>query len=491
MDALTGDFSEDGQILTQDTSVSGGGAKLTAVALLVAGTFFMENLDATVITPAVPQMAGSFSVSPVALNSGVSAYMLAVGIFIPASGWMADRFGARRVFGLAILLFTIASLLCGLARTLPEFVILRILQGLGGAMMVPVGRLVVLRVTPKDKLIDAIAMLTWPALVAPVLGPPLGGWIVEYANWRWIFYLNLPLGVVACGLAWLIVPDTRHERGVGFDWPGFAFSGTALFCLLYMAELFGDPEIAWHTVLGLAGLGGVLLVLAVRHLRRVPHPMLDLSPLGLRSFSVTILGGSLFRMGVSAVPFLLPVMFQIGFGYSAFAAGAMLMAVFAGNLTMKMATTQVLRRFGFRPVLIVNGVFNALAIAACAAIGPLLPVPVICAILFIGGATRSMQFTAFNTIAFADVPQPAMSAANTLFSTLFQLAMGLGVALGAIAWRAGEAMAPLGAAPAWPFRIAFLLVAAVSLIGVADSLALPRGAGANVSQGKVKEAKKP
>lgn len=458
-------------------------ARLTGIALLVAGTFFMENLDATVITPAVPQMAHSFSVSPVGLNSGVSAYMLALGIFIPASGWMADRFGARRIFGLAIAAFTITSLLCGLARTLPEFVILRVLQGLGGAMMVPVGRLVVLRVTPKERLIDAIATLTWPALVAPVLGPPLGGWIAEYANWRWIFYLNLPLGMVAFSLAWLMVPDTRHERAARFDWSGFILCGAALFALLYVAELVGEPRVDWRLVLALTGGGLVLLGLAVRHLRRAAHPMLDLSALRLKSFSVTIWGGSLFRMGVGAVPFLLPVMFQIGFGYSAFAAGAMLMAVFAGNLAMKMVTTPILRRFGFRPVLLVNGVCNAMAIAACAAIGPYMPVPVICAVLFISGVTRSMQFTALNSLAFADVPQPAMTGANTLFSTMFQLAIGLGVALGAIAWRIGV-LAAADAPAALPFRIAFLLVAAVSLAGVIDFLSLPRGAGAHVAKGK-------
>ncbi|GAN79587.1 major facilitator superfamily multidrug resistance transporter [Acidocella aminolytica 101 = DSM 11237] len=458
--------------------------KQTAIALLVAGTFFMENLDATVITPAVPQMAHSFAVSPVALNSGVSAYMLALGVFIPASGWVADRFGARRIFGLAIALFTVTSLLCGLAQSLPEFVMLRILQGIGGAMMVPVGRLVVLRATPKEKLIDAIAILTWPALVAPVLGPPLGGWIADYANWRWIFYLNLPLGVVAFILAWLVVPDTRHERGAGFDWLGFALCSAGLFCLLYVAELVGAPRLAWYLVLLLTAAGIVLLVMATLHLRRVTHPMLDLSALKLKSFAVTIWGGSLFRMGVSAVPFLLPVMFQIGFGYSAFAAGSMLMAVFAGNLAMKTITTPILRRFGFRPVLIVNGLLNALAIAACAVIGGGMPVPAICAILFVSGATRSMQFTAFNTLAFADVPQAEMTAANTLFSTLFQLAMGLGIALGAISWRLGEVMAPPDASAALPFRIAFLLVALVSLLGVADSLTLSREAGANVSRGK-------
>jgi EmrB/QacA subfamily drug resistance transporter len=454
-----------------------------AVALLVAGTFFMENLDATLMTPAIPQMAASFAVAPVDLNPGVSAYMLTLGIFIPVSGWIADRYGARKVFASAILLFTVASLLCGLAHSLPQFVAVRVLQGIGGAMMVPVGRLVVLRVTPKHRLIQAIATLTWPALVAPVLGPPLGGLLADHGAWRWMFYLNIPLGVLAFAAALRIVPDVRGEARRPFDWSGFALCGGALFCLLDGAEVLGRAQVAWGQAALLGGGGVALLALAVRHLRRAAHPMLGLEALGHPTFAVTVWGGSLFRMGVSAVPFLLPVMFELGFGYSALHAGAMLMAVFAGNLLMKLRTTQVLRRFGFRQVLLVNGLLNALAIAACAAITPALPVLAIDAILFVGGLTRSMQFTAFNTLAFADVPQPAMSAANTLFSTIFQLAMGLGIALGAVAWRVGAALTP-GLAPALPFRIAFLVVAAVSLLGLRDSLALDPAAGAQVARGR-------
>ena len=456
---------------------------LNAIALLVAGTNFMENLDATVITPAVPQMAHSFAVSPVELNGGVSAYMLTLGIFIPASGWMANRFGARRVFGAAIAVFTIASLLCGLAPGLTSFMLLRILQGIGGAMMVPVGRLVVLRVTPKEKLIDIFAWLVWPALVAPVLGPPVGGLIVDHASWRWIFYLNLPLGAVAFILVWLIVPDTRHERGARFDVWGFLLAGAGLFCLLYMAELFGNARLPWRALAGLALAGMLLLGLALAHMRRITAPMLDFSAMRRKSFAVTMIGGSLFRLSIGAVPFLLPVMFQIGLGYSAFSAGAMLMAVFAGNLLIKPVTTPVLRRFGFRTVLIVNGLLNVLTVGACAGLGNFMPVPVICLILFLGGVTRSMQFTAIATIAFAEVPQNMMSGANTLVSAAGQLAMGLGVAVAAIGWRLGEAVAPLGSGPALPFRVAFLVVALFSLAGVVDCFSLPRGAGDNVAKG--------
>jgi EmrB/QacA subfamily drug resistance transporter len=454
---------------------------MRSVALLVAGTFFMENLDATVITPAIPKMASSFAVPPVALNTGVSAYMLTLGIFIPVSGWMANRFGARKVFASAIALFTVASLLCALAPTLSSFVLMRILQGIGGAMMVPVGRLVVLRVTPKERLIQAIATLTWPALVAPVLGPPLGGWLSEHVSWRWIFWLNLPLGVIAFVVALMLVPRTASNRELRFDWTGFVLTGSGLFCLLYVADLLGRTSIAWLDALGFAVAGLLLLVVVTRHLKRTSHPMVDLGALKIPTFAVAIWGGSLFRMGVSAVPFLVPLMFQIGFGYDAFKAGALLMAVFAGNLAMKPMTTSILKRFGFRRVLIVNGLLNVITIAACATIAAGMPLPLVCVILFLSGMTRSMQFTAHNTVAFADIAQPAIAAANTLFSAAFQLAMGLGVALAAIAWRLGALVISPAVAPAGQFRIAFLVVAAISLIGVWDSLKLSSRAGEHIT----------
>ena len=456
-----------------------------ALALLVAGTFFMENLDATVITPAIPAMAESFGARPVDLNVGVSAYLLTVGVFIPVSGWVAERFGARLVFSGAIALFTLASLLCGLAGSLPVFIASRILQGIGGALMVPVGRLVVLRATPKERLIAAIATLTWPALVAPVLGPPLGGFLVEQGEWRWIFYLNLPLGLLALALAPLIVPATGAERSARFDWPGFLLMGGAIFCLMLAAELLARPETDWPRLLGAGAAGLALLAWGVRHLERAAQPMFDLRALRLPSFAVTIWGGSLFRMGVSAVPFLLPLLFQIGFGFAPFEAGLMLMAVFGGNLAMKPLTTRVLRGFGFRPVLVANGLLNALAIAAIALFTRDTPLWLACALLFAGGMSRSMQFTALNSIAFADVEQRDMTGANTLFSTVFQLAMGLGVALGAIAWRLGDGVAAgIGAAdPALPFRLAFLLVALVALVGVIDAARLARDAGAHIARG--------
>lgn len=454
------------------------------IALVVAATFFMENLDGTVIATAVPDMARSFGVQPIELDTGVSAYLLTLGVFIPISGWIADRFGPRLVFSSAIVVFTVASLLCGMAQSLEAFVALRVLQGIGGAMMVPVGRLVVLNSTPKDQLIHAIALLTWPALIGPVLGPAVGGFLTTYASWRWIFYLNLPIGAVVLTAALLLLPKGQPQAPRPFDWAGFVLTGTALFALMWAVEVVSGPAVSWgEAALWFAG-GAALMVLGIRHLQRAANPMVALSALKVPTFAVTIWGGSLFRMGINAVPFLLPLMFQVGFGLSAFDAGLLVIAVFAGNMLMKPGTTPVLRRFGFRPVLIVNGLINAASIAACALLTADTPRILVMALLFVGGLTRSMQFTAINTIAFADIPKEGMTAANTLFSTAFQLAMGLGIALGAIAYRISGWLISLGDAgdPTTPFHIAFVIVALVSLVSLVDCLALDPEAGQHVSR---------
>ncbi len=469
------------------------GSRSLLIALLVAGAFFMENLDGTVIATALPQMAVSFGARPVDLNIGMSAYLLTLGVFIPISGWISDRFGARFVFTTAVAIFTLASVLCGFANGVGSFVAMRILQGIGGAMMVPVGRLVVLNNTPKDKLISAIATITWPALVAPVLGPPLGGFITDHASWRWIFFLNLPLGILAFVFALMLIPKTRSAARPPFDWIGFIVSGIGLASLMYGLELVGRPDPVWLEAGTYVIVGFILLAVAVFHFLRTEHPLIDLSGLKLPTFAITISGGSLFRTAIGAVPFLLPLMFQVGFGLSAFHAGMLTLAVFAGNLAMKPATTPILRRFGFKPVLIVNGLLNAVFIAACALFSPDTPLWFIVPVLFIGGMCRSMHFTALNTIAFADIPPQQMTGANTLFSTVFQLTMGMGIAVGAIGIRIGQAIsAPLGAdgIVAIEFRLAFVLLGLIALLAVLDCLPLDRKAGDNVSRKPKPAAKK-
>ncbi|WP_159339532.1 MULTISPECIES: MFS transporter [Leclercia] len=458
---------------------------ISPAALLVAGAFFMEFLDGTVIATALPDMAKSFGVQAVDLNLGISAYLITLAVLIPASGWIADRFGARKVFTLALAIFTLASVLCGLATSVDQFIAMRVLQGMGGALMVPVGRLAVLRTTPKHLLITAIATLTWPALVAPIIGPPLGGFITSYANWRWIFFINVPLGLIAIVLALRIIPDIYEETRRPFDTPGFIATSVAMVSLVYAMEMMGAQEVNTGVTLALLATGMVTMIYALRHFRRTEWPMIRLDALQVPTFRVTMFGGSLFRASISAVPFLLPLLFQVGFGMDAFHSGLLVLAVFVGNLTIKPATTPLLRGLGFKKLLLINGALNVLALLACAFLTPQTPVWVIMLVLYLGGVFRSIQFTAISTLAFADVPSPQMSYANTLFSTATQLAVGLGITLGAIGIRIGELCSEwLGMAslPGISFRLAFVAIALVCLVGMVDTLRLVKDAGSAVSR---------
>ncbi|WP_244813570.1 MFS transporter [Caballeronia sp. Lep1P3] len=453
------------------------------IVTLVAATFFMENLDGTIIATALPQMARSFNVHPADMSLGITSYLLTLAVFIPISGWAADRFGLRTVFGSAIAVFTAASVLCGATSTLPAFTAARVLQGIGGAMMVPVGRLAVLRATPKDGLMRAISIITWPGLVAPVIGPPLGGFITTYSSWRWIFYLNVPLGIIGLLLTLRHVGNVREGATRRFDFSGFALCGIACTTLLYAMELIGRNDAPWALVGALVAVGVAAGFASWRHLRRVTQPVVDLSALKVQTFAVAMGGGSLFRIAISAAPFLLPLMFQVGFGMNAFESGLLTLAVFAGNLGMKVVTTPVMRRFGFRPVLMVNGALAALSLAAMSLLTPSTPKLLIAAVLFASGLSRSLQFTAINTLSFADVPKTQMSGASALSSTLFQMSMGVGVAIGAIALRIGEWLHGHDAhsIAANDFDVAFVIVAIVGALGVVDFRRLPKDAGALVS----------
>lgn len=455
----------------------------TLIAFLVAVTFFMENLDATVIATALPDMARTFGVPAVDVNIGMSVYMLAVAVFIPISGWLADRFGSRLIFSSAIVLFSLSSLLCGLSDSLPGFVAARVLQGMSGAMMVPVGRLAVLRTTEKKDLVRAISIITWPGLVAPILGPPLGGLIVTHAAWPWIFYLNLPLGVLALIAALVLIPRQDQNIARSFDFTGFVLAGGASAALLFGMELLGQSPANGLSALALCGAGGMFSVLAWRHMRRHAQPLLALEVLAIRTFSVCLCGGSIFRIAISTLPFLLPLMFQLAFGLSALDSGLLVLAVFAGNLAMKPFTTRVMQRWGFRPVLLINGVLGVLAIAACAWLDKQMSWALVMLILFVGGLSRSMQFTAFNTLGFADVPKKQMSEASTLFSMFFQLSMAMGIATGALLLRFSMGIhGNTGTAQTADFQLTFLCVAVVAVVALLDLLRLPSKAGESVLQ---------
>ncbi len=463
--------------------ISKPGRKSTTIAILVAVAFFMENLDGTVIATALPQMGKSFHVNPVDLNIGMTAYMLMLAVFIPISGWVADRIGARTVFASAIAIFTFSSILCGLSQGMLAFTSARILQGIGGAMMVPVGRLVVLRTTEKHNLIHAIAYITWPGLVAPVIGPPVGGFITTYATWHWIFFLNVPLGIIGLVLTLILVENLKEGEKKPFDWLGFVLTGTACVTFMYGLEIAGREGASLGSYARYLAIGLIIGVISMVHLRRAPFPLLDLELLKIKTFAITVLGGSLFRISISVAPFLLPLMFQVGFGLNAFQSGLYMLALFAGNLGMKTVTTRVLHRFGFRSVLLVNGMLTAGMILGCAAIFPATPKLAIIVILFVNGLCRSMQFTCLSSLAFADVPKPQYSAATSFFSMIMQMTMGMGVAAGAIALRlstlvTGNTVAP----PATrDFHLAFAFVALLTVLGTLDCFSLKPDAGAVVS----------
>ncbi|MEG9431137.1 MFS transporter [Terriglobus sp. ADX1] len=454
------------------------------VTSLIAGAFFMENLDGTVIATALPQMAKSFHATAVSLNIGMTAYMLTLAVLIPISGWVADRFGSRSVFATAVGIFTVASLLCAVSQNLTQFTLMRILQGVGGAMMVPVGRLIVLRETPKDKLAQAIAYISWPGLTALVLGPPLGGFITTYASWHWIFLMNVPLGIAALILAMLWIENVRTDERHPFDWGTFALAGIASAGSVYAMELLGGGETRWPvpvTMLVLSLLCGVLAIVYAR--RRQETSLIDFESMRRKTYSLSIYGASAFRLAVSVLPFLLPLMFQIAFGLNAFRSGLYLLALFAGDLSMKSIVLPLLRRFGFRRILIVNGILTALSMVVCAFLSPSTPVMLLLLVLFVHGACRSMEFTCLTTLAYSEIPPERMSRANGFLSAIMQLSVGMGVAVGAVTLRSVAHVR--GHSAATPhladFRWAILLMSIVALGPVFDSLALPHDAGADTS----------
>jgi EmrB/QacA subfamily drug resistance transporter len=457
-----------------------------ALALLVAGALFMELLDGTIIATAAPRMARSFGVESADISVAITSYLLTVAVLIPLSGWLSDRLGARRVFATAITIFTIASILCAISTNLLELTLLRVLQGIGGAMMVPVGRMIVMRSATKAEMIVAVAYLTWPALFAPVIAPVLGGVLTSYASWRWIFLINVPLGIAGLILALRLVPNLRAPTPDRLDWTGLLTGMIGLGALVYGASLVDGRTISIPTVAISLVAAGVLLTLAVLHLLRTPVPLIDLRALKIATFRITATGGSLFRLSILAVPFLLPLMFQDDFGWSPAKAGSMVMFVFIGNLCIKPTTTPLLRRFGFRTVLTVSIAMGVLATAACGFLTATTPLAVTAIVLVIGGAFRSIGFTCYNTIAFADVEPAGMVHANTLFATVQQLSSGLAVAAGAVALRLGEAVrTPLGhpGSRHFPYTVAFVVVALVLLPAIVETLRLPRSAGATIGGG--------
>ncbi len=441
----------------------------------------MQNLDSTVVATALPTMARAFGADPLHMNVALTSYMLSLAVFIPVSGWMADRYGSRTVFRAAIAVFTIGSVLCGRATNLPFLVAARILQGAGGALMVPVGRLLLLRAVDKADLVAAMAWLTMPALIGPVVGPPLGGFIVTYAHWPLIFDLNVPIGILGIVLVTRFVTETREPGRRRLDVRGLALSSLSLATLMVGLETAGRGVLPGVFVAGLLAVGTLAAATYAWHARRHPEPLLDFGLLKLSTFAVSVTAGSLFRVGIGAIPFLLPLMLQLGFGKTAAQSGLVTFASSAGALAMKPIATGTLRRFGFRATLIWNAVVSAAFLGACAFFRPAWPAAAIYAVLLVGGFVRSLQFTAYNSIAYADVPRERMSAATSLYSTLQQLSLALGITGGAAVLEAATAASGHGKPTLMDFSIGFAAVAAVALLAAPVAWTLPKDAGNEVS----------
>jgi EmrB/QacA subfamily drug resistance transporter len=453
----------------------------TVVSLVVASALFMENLDSTVIATSLPAIARDLHVDPVILKLAFTSYFLSLAVFIPISGWCADRFGARLIFRWAILVFMLGSISCGASHSLGMLVASRALQGLGGAMMVPVGRLVLVRIVPKSELVNAMAYLTVPALIGPIVGPPLGGFITTYLAWRWIFWINIPIGMLGLVLSTLFIPNIREERTDRLDVIGFFLSGIGLSTLIFGVTVLRQDLLSPQGKLAAIGTGIVCLALYVAHARRVAAPILDLRLLGVATFRSNIFGGFLFRIGVGAVPFLLPLMLQVAFGLSPFQSGSLTFISAAGALLMKFTAAPILKRFGFRPVLVLNALLSSAVLALSALFTAQTPAIVIMAVLLFGGFLRSLQFTSLNAIAFADLTPAQMSRATSFVSVVQQLSASGGVVVGAFVLDVTRSLRGDMALTQPDFAVAFLVVGMVSALSAIVNATLPAGAGAEVS----------
>ncbi|AMD49015.1 major facilitator transporter [Bordetella holmesii F627] len=402
------------------------------IPFIVGCALFMQMLDSTVVATALPAMAAALGSTPVRLNVAITSYLLAVAVFVPISGWAADRFGARRVFVSAIALFALSSVACALSQNLAQLVVARVVQGLAGAMMVPVGRVILLRTVPKQDLLKAMSFLSIPALLGPVIGPPLGGFMVTYMSWHWIFLINVPIGIIGIYLVLHFVEEIRMDDTPRLDGIGFILSSVCLAGLVSGFEALGHGLLS-PAMLALLLIGGLACgVLYLWHARRVAYPILDLTLLRIPTFAISTLGGNLCRFAVGAVPFLLAMLLQVGFGLSPFEAGMITFASAAGALLMKFVATPIVQHFGFRRVLTINAVLTGLFIMCCALFTPQTPVWLMILILLIGGFFRSLQFTGVNTLSYADIPAEKMSRASSFSAMAQQLGISLGVGVAAI-----------------------------------------------------------
>jgi EmrB/QacA subfamily drug resistance transporter len=453
---------------------------IPVVPLVVATALFMENTDNTILATALPTIARDLGLDPISLKLAVTAYLVSLAVFIPASGWVADRVGACTTFRIALTVFMASSIGCAFSSSLAEFVFWRAAQGLGGAMMVPVGRMVVIRAVPKGELVRALSFIAMPALIGPMLGPPLGGLIVTYADWRWIFFVNIPIGILGIVLATLFIPEIKEETPP-LDVTGFLLLAVGLGGLILGTAMIGrriaPPQVVAACMVG----GAVALVVYVRHAFNVPRPLLDLRLLRFKTFEAGIAGGLFFRFGVGASAFLLPLMLQLAFGLDALHSGLITFAGALGALAVKPLARGILQRFGFRRLLIVNGVLASAVLLASGLFTPTTPHLLITLVLLVGGFLRSLQFTSLSALTYAEIEPRQVGSATGMASVGQQVSVSMGVAVGAMAVEVSEALRGHTVPETSDFSTAFVVVGLMSMASALLMFRLPADAGDEIS----------
>ena len=455
---------------------------------VVAVALFMEQLDTTIVNTAVPAMAESLQVTPLSLKAVVASYILSLAVCIPVSGWMADRYGTRRVFSIAVGLFTFSSVLCGLALNAPMLVAARILQGVGAAMMMPVGRLTIIRTFPKSELLRAMNFVIIPALIGPLLGPTVGGLIVHWVSWRYIFFVNVPMGLLALWLAHRHMPDYRGDAARPLDVVGLVLFGSGTALLSWLLEIFGEHRIDATSAAVLLLLCVSLLAAYVWHARETPHPLLRLRLFRVRTFRISVMGGFVTRLGVGGMPFLLPLLYQLGLGLPAWQSGLLMMPAAAAAMGMKIIAPRVLARFGYRRILIVNTVMIGCVISLFSLVNPATPIALIVLLGLSMGFFNSLQFTSMNSMAYADIDTPDSSMASTIASSLQQMSMSFGLACGSLiaGWYLGDLPQTDRVAVTTALHHAFLTLAGLTILSSLSFWSLRPGDGESVSRGSVR-----
>jgi EmrB/QacA subfamily drug resistance transporter len=454
---------------------------------VVAVALFMEGLDTTIVNTAVPAIADGLQVTPLSLKAVVTSYILSLAVCIPVSGWMADRYGTRRVFSSAIAIFTLSSILCGLAQNVPMLVAGRILQGIAAAMMMPVGRLAIIRTFPKSELLRAMNFVIIPALIGPLLGPTAGGLIVHWLSWHYIFFINVPVGLMALWLAQRHMPDYRGDTPRPLDAVGLVLFGSGAALLSWLLEIFGEHQIDATSAAILLLLGLSLLTAYVWHARETPHPLLRLRLFRVRTFRVSVAGGFVTRLGVGGMPLLLPLLYQLGLGLPAWQSGLLMMPMAIAAMGMKLVASRVLAHFGYRRILIVNTVMIGIVVSLFSLVGPATPIMLIVLLGLAIGFFNSLQYTSMNSMAYADIDPPDSSMASTIASSLQQMSMSFGLAFGSLiaGWYLGDLPQTDGAAVTTALHYTLLTLGGLTMLSSLSFWSLHPRDGESVSRGRL------